>query len=192
MNQKVIITSLLSIAGIIGIVLLILGLSPNTFSTLIDGIDQVITPRKTYGIIQDATIERVVDGDTVKLQNGDTVRLLNIDTPETVKENTPVMCYGKPASDFAKVLMDKQQVVLRFDKEQRDKYGRLLAFIFPKDVDNTLVENSYNSQLVKLGYARSLVIKPNVTQARYFRKLEKDARDQNLGVWGACPKPFVE
>jgi micrococcal nuclease len=191
MNSRILVVALISIASIIALALITVSIAPQSIQQVFDSIDRVITPRTVYGETKQDYIERVVDGDTIKLKSGETVRLLNIDTPETVKENTPVMCYGHEASDFAKQIMTGQSVILRFDKEQRDKYGRVLAFVFATTADNTLVENSYNAQLVKLGYARSYIIKPNNTQERYFRKVEREARDAKLGVWN-CPKPFVE
>ena len=191
MNSRIIITALISITSIIALILIAVSIAPQSVSQVFDSIDRVITPRTVYGESKQDMIERVVDGDTVKLKSGETVRLLNIDTPETVKENTPVMCFGHEASEFSKQLMTGKVTTLRFDKEQRDKYGRLLAFLFPDNSDTNLVENSYNAQLVRLGYARSYIIKPNNTQERYFRKLEREARDKKLGVW-TCPKPFVE
>lgn len=148
--------------------------------------------RKTYGEKVTTKVKRVVDGDTIVLENNDTVRLLNIDTPETVKKNTPVMCYGKEASEFNKNLESNKNIVLKFDREQRDRYGRLLAFVFEEGSDSSIIDNSYNAQLVRLGYARSYFVAPNTTYEKFFRKLEREARDAKIGLWGVCPKPFVE
>jgi len=78
------------------------------------------------------TVVHVVDGDTLDVDLAGTVervRLIGIDTPETVKPNTPVECFGRDASAYAKYLLDGQAVYIEDDPSQdsRDRYGRLLA-----------------------------------------------------------------
>jgi micrococcal nuclease len=76
---------------------------------------------------------RVVDGDTIILSNGEKVRLIGVDTPETVRPNTPVEYYGKEASAFTKKMVEGKPVRLEYDWQQRDKYGRLLAYVYLMD-----------------------------------------------------------
>ena len=142
--------------------------------------------------IEKSQVRRVVDGDTVELTNGQKIRLLNIDTPETVKANTPVMCYGPEASTFTKKLLTDKMVQLTADKEADDKYGRGLRFIFLDGVDTSNVENSINAELVKNGFARMVVYKPNNTYAKEFQTWENEAKSKKLGLWGSCKNPFVE
>jgi micrococcal nuclease len=142
--------------------------------------------------IEKSQVRRVVDGDTVELTNGQKIRLLNIDTPETVKANTPMMCYGQEASNFTKKLLTDKMVQLTFDKEANDQYGRGLRFIFLDGVDTNNVENSINADLVKSGFARMVVYKPNNTYAKEFQTWENEAKEKKLGVWGNCKNPFVE
>lgn len=192
MNSRILVTALLSTACIIAVLLLIIGLKPGWISSAMDSVDQWITPQTTYGESLTTEVKRVIDGDTILLANNDTVRLLNIDTPETVKPESPVECYGPEASAYNKSLELEEYIVLKFDKEKRDQYGRLLAFVFPAKVDTNLIENSYNAQLVKHGFARSYIIPPNTSYAKLFQKLEREARDANIGAWGACPAPFQQ
>lgn len=126
----------------------------------------------------EATVERVIDGDTVELSTGERVRLIGVDTPETVKPNTPVQPYGKEASDFSKKLLTGQRVKLKFDVEPYDKYNRLLAYMYLSD--GTFV----NEKLVREGYARIMTIPPNVAHADLFLEAEREARAQNRGLWG--------
>ena len=63
--------------------------------------------------------------------------------------------------------------------ESRDKYGRLLAYVY-------LGDERYNDRLLKLGYARLLVIPPNGSDARAMLHEEIDARAAGVGLWGAC------
>lgn len=126
----------------------------------------------------EATIARVVDGDTVELSTGEKVRLIGVDTPETVKPNHPVEPYGKEASDFSKKLLTGQTVTLKFDVEPYDKYKRLLAYMYLQD--GTFV----NEKLVREGYARIMTIPPNVAHADLFLEAEREARENNRGLWG--------
>ena len=92
---------------------------------------------------------RVVDGDTIILSNGEKVRLIGVDTPETVRPNTPVEYYGKEASAFTKKMVEGQPVKLEYDLQQRDKYGRLLAYVYL--MDGTFL----NAEIIKQGYGHA-------------------------------------
>lgn len=119
---------------------------------------------------------RVIDGDTIKLENGETVRYIGIDTPETVHPNKPVQYYGKEASEYNRNLVEGKTVYLEYDVQERDKYGRLLAYVF---VDDIFV----NARLVKEGYARVSTYPPNVKYQDLFLKLEREARENSRGLW---------
>ncbi|NRS47354.1 thermonuclease family protein [Brevibacillus sp. HB2.2] len=125
----------------------------------------------------DALIKRVVDGDTFELDSGEKVRMIGVDTPETVKPNHPVEPYGKEASNYSKELLTGKKVKLKFDVEPYDKYKRLLAYVYLED--GTFV----NEKLVRDGYARIMTIPPNVAQAELFLAAEREAREQNRGLW---------
>jgi len=128
-------------------------------------------------------VVRVVDGDTIKvrLDGGRTerVRYIGIDTPESVKPDTPVQCFAKKASHFNDSLVSGRDVTLRTDAEERDRYGRLLAYVY---ADGRFV----NRELVARGYARTLTIPPNVAHADEFARLARRAREAGLGLWRAC------
>jgi micrococcal nuclease len=128
-----------------------------------------------------ARVQRVVDGDTVVLDGGERVRYIGVDTPESVKPGTPVQCYAKAASHFNQRLVEGQRVRLRFDSERRDRYGRLLAYVY-RAHDGLFV----NAELVRRGYARTLTIAPDVAHADEFRKLATQARRHGAGLWSSC------
>jgi micrococcal nuclease len=133
--------------------------------------------------VAQATVVRVVDGDTIEAQIGDQVedvRYIGVDTPETVKPDTPVQCFGPQASAFNHRLVEQQQVRLVFGVERRDVYGRLLAYVY-------LGRHFVNASLVRRGLARSLTIPPNDRFAPLFRRLEMRAARAGRGLWGACP-----
>ena len=107
------------------------------------------------------------------------VRYIGIDTPESVKPGTPVQCFAKKASHFNAGLVAGRDVTLKTDAEERDRYGRLLAYVYagPEFV---------NRELVARGYARTLTIPPNVAHADEFARLARRAREAGLGLWRAC------
>jgi len=132
------------------------------------------------------TVTHVVDGDTVDLQIGDTTeraRLLGIDTPETVKPDTPVQCYGPEASARTKALLPPgTAVVVQRDREARDRYGRLLVYLWRRR-DHLFV----NGSLVGDGYARTLSIAPNTSHQADLAAQMDAARTAGAGLWGTCP-----
>ncbi|HZG75442.1 MAG TPA: thermonuclease family protein, partial [Paenibacillus sp.] len=139
------------------------------------GEDAVVPERACY------PVARVVDGDTFKIDLGDgevdTVRMLGIDTPETVKPNAPVEPYGKEASDFTKKLLNGKIACLELDVGARDRFDRLLAYVYLED--GTFV----NERLVAEGYATVLVIPPNVRFAKALEDAEREARRAERGLW---------
>ena len=131
-----------------------------------------------------AQVLRVVDGDTIRVRLGghtERVRYIGVDTPESVKPGTPVQCFARRAAAANAALVAGRSVRLVGDVEQRDRYGRLLAYVY-REPDGAFV----NAQLVRDGYARTLTIAPNVALARLFALLARTARESGRGLWTAC------
>ncbi len=129
-------------------------------------------------------VVKVVDGDTIHVQLGATrekVRYIGVDTPETKHPTKGVECYGQSASDFNAGLVDGEQVRLVRDIEERDRYGRLLAYVY-RVRDGLFV----NAELARLGFAQPLAIAPDVRFADRFADLAREAREQRRGLWAAC------
>ena len=122
---------------------------------------------------------KVIDGDTIKLENGEAVRYIGIDTPETVHPSEPVQCFGKEASDKNKELVEGKMVKLEKDITDRDKYGRLLRYIWIGD----LFVNDY---LVRQGYAYAYTYPPDVKYSEQFVKAQQEAKENNRGLWAGC------
>lgn len=146
-------------------------------------------PRPSDSAETDAPVARVtsvVDGDTIDVVLGGTterVRLIGIDTPETVDDDRPVECFGPEASAYlGQLLPEDTQVDLVLDTEPRDRFGRLLAYVFRRS-DGLFV----NEELARLGYAELLVIEPNVAYRRRISAAVSAARADALGLWSACP-----
>jgi micrococcal nuclease len=125
----------------------------------------------------------VSDGDTirVRLDSGrvERVRYIGIDTPETRKPGTPGECYADRARAFNERLVGDRHVRLELDVEQRDRYGRLLAYVY---AGRTFV----NAELVREGYAEPLTVAPNVRHETAIRRLARAARRGELGLWASC------
>ena len=125
---------------------------------------------------------RVVDGDTIVASvdgEDEYVRYIGVDTPETVKPDTPVQCFGPNASNENHRLVEDRTVRLVFDREARDDYGRLLAYVYAGG-------RFVNAELVRGGYARTLEISPNTSHAAELRRLASRAGRAGKGLWGAC------
>jgi micrococcal nuclease len=130
----------------------------------------------------EGTVTRVVDGDTIHVFTGgrdEAVRYIGVDTPESVKPGTPVQCFAKAASAENERLVAGKRVRLVYDAERRDRYGRLLAYVYR---DSLFV----NAELVRAGYARTLTIPPNVRFAGRFAALARGARERGRGLWRQC------
>lgn len=127
-------------------------------------------------------VSKVIDGDTIEVERAgvkDKVRLIGINTPETVDPRRKVECFGREASNYAKQILSNQEVHLVFDEsqEQRDKYGRLLAYIYLSD--NSL----FNLHMISAGYAYEYTYKiPYLHQAE-FKASEAQAKSKQLGLW---------
>ena len=117
-------------------------------------------------------------------QIGDeTVRYIGMDTPESVKPNTPVQCYAENAShENARLLSVGAAVRLVVGAEARDRYGRLLAYVY-RTSDGAFI----NAQLLRGGFAHTLTIAPNDRLAPQFAQLQDQARAAHRGLWQACP-----
>ena len=129
-------------------------------------------------------VERVVDGDTIIVQGPggrERVRYIGIDTPESVAPDRPVECYGPEASEANHRLVDGQEVRLVPGTESRDRYGRLLAYVYLPGS-----ERSVNAELVRRGAADTLTIAPNTEHAGELAALREGARDRGAGLWGRC------
>lgn len=126
-----------------------------------------------------ATVTVVIDGDTVQLDSGERIRYLLVDTPENTTE---VECYGPEATRFNEELVEGRDVELAYDEECEDNFQRVLAYV-------SVQGREVNSLLVERGFGCALYIPPNGADRRdEFESLEDRARDENRGLWGACPE----
>jgi micrococcal nuclease len=137
-----------------------------------------------------ATVVRVIDGDTIVLSIAgleEHVRLIGIDTPETKKPDHPVECFGPEASArTSELLPPGTPVRLERDVEARDRFDRLLAYVY-RLPDDLFVERS----LLEDGYAAPLTVAPNDAHRAELEAASAGARRRGAGLWAACGGPHV-
>jgi micrococcal nuclease len=130
----------------------------------------------------DATVSRVVDGDTIEISpsidDTEDVRLIGVDTPETVDPEEEVEPYGPEASSFTTSELEGERVRLEFDQEKLDDFGRLLAYVYTPE------GKMFNEELLRLGYAQAYPYPPNTKYADTFEVDQEEARAGDLGIWG--------
>jgi micrococcal nuclease len=141
-------------------------------------------PEASTPVGENATVVRVVDGDTIKVQlNGieQTVRYIGIDTPETVHPSKPVEFMGPEASAQNKALVEGQVVILERDVSETDRYGRLLRYVWVEQNGRYVM---VNAELVRLGFAQVSTYPPDVKHTELFLLLQTEAREAERGLWG--------
>lgn len=121
-------------------------------------------------------VKRVIDGDTLLLSNGERVRLIGVDTPETKHPQKPVQRFGREAYLFTKRMVEGKQVRLEFDWQKRDRYGRLLAYVYL--MDGTFL----NAEIIRQGYGFAYTKYP-FKYLDEFRSYEREARENRRGLW---------
>lgn len=129
-----------------------------------------------------ATVVRVIDGDTIVVNLSGTeerVRYVGIDTPELARNGKQAECMGEEAKGQNEFLVLGQEVTLKRDISDKDKYGRLLRYVYVEDV---LVQE----QLVEGGFAEVFYYKPDITKYKELKDLEKKAKENQEGMWGSC------
>lgn len=134
-------------------------------------------------------VVKVVDGDTIDVEiDGkiERLRLIGIDTPETVDPRKKVQCFGREASNKAKEMLLGRFVSLESDETQgeRDKYKRLLRYVFLPDGTN------FNLFMIAEGYAHEYTYDLPYKYQTDFKQAEKIARENNKGLWNpnVCPQ----
>jgi micrococcal nuclease len=122
-------------------------------------------------------VKRVIDGDTLLLVNGERVRLIGVDTPETKHPQKPVQYFGREAYLFTKQMVDGKEARFEFERQKRDRYGRLLAYVYL--LDGTFL----NAEIIKQGYGFAYTRFP-FKYMEEFRRYEREAKENRRGLWG--------
>jgi micrococcal nuclease len=127
----------------------------------------------------EGTVVRVVDGDTIFVRLGDRIekiRYIGVNSPEIHHPIKGEEAGGRAAAEVNRRLVQGHHLRLELDVRTRDRYGRLLAYVWAGD---TMV----NAELLRLGYAQVMTVPPNVRYQDLFMRLQREARDANRGLW---------
>jgi micrococcal nuclease len=123
-----------------------------------------------------ARVTKHTDGDTLWLSEIGKVRLIGVDTPEVYGG---AECYGREASAFVERTVPLgSEVRYRLGVEERDRYGRALAYVWLRD------GRFLNRLLVARGYAQPMTVPPNVEYEDVFVRAAARAREAGRGLWG--------
>ena len=127
----------------------------------------------------EGSVVRVVDGDTIHVKVGERVekvRYIGMNTPEVHHPTRGEEPGGREATEVNRRLVAGKRVRLETDVQARDRYGRLLAYVWVGDV-------MVNAELVRQGYAQVMTVPPNVRHQELFVKLQREAREAGRGLW---------
>lgn len=139
--------------------------------------DAIVNQPSTYNqqvlnFPKEATVKRVIDGDTIELANGQIVRLVGVNTPDNGQP------FDDEATDYIKKLIEGKKVKLEYDEYKSDRFGRILAYIIFDDKNLSI-------ELVRKGLARVTIYekrKPLIYQQELL-KAQEEAKNKKLGIW---------
>jgi micrococcal nuclease len=140
------------------------------------------TPDVRMTDLEEVKVDRVVDGDTVIVTFSDSgdeekVRLIGVDTPESATQDEHLdIPFGEVASKFTKDSLLNKTAYLEFDIDERDQYGRMLAYLY---IDGKM----FNYRLLREGYALQVTYPPNVKYEKEFSAAVEAARKDKNGIW---------
>jgi micrococcal nuclease len=123
-----------------------------------------------------AHVARVIDGDTIALNDGTTIRYIGVDSPETKSQQQASDLVAKQATAYNELLVLGKDILLEYDVERTDRYGRTLAYVYAEGV-------FVNAEMVRAGFAKVLTIPPDVLHAEMFDKCQEEARAAGVGLW---------
>lgn len=128
-------------------------------------------------------VQRVVDGDTLRLKDGRSVRMIGLNAPETGKRGRPDEPYAIAARQRLQVLVDASdgRVGLVPGRESKDRYGRTLAHLYAANGENL------EAQLLAEGLGYQVGVAPNVDLVACQQAAENSARHARLGLWRQSP-----
>ncbi|MGH8388516.1 MAG: thermonuclease family protein [Pseudomonas sp.] len=137
----------------------------------------------TPGDLSSVVVQRVVDGDTLRLSDGRSVRMIGLNTPELGKKGRSDEPFAVAARKRLEALVSASdgRVGLQPGKESKDRYGRTLAHVFGADGTNL------EAQMLAEGLGFLVAIPPNVDLISCQQAAELSARKAGLGVWRQSP-----
>lgn len=140
------------------------------------------------GNLPTATVQRVVDGDTLRLTDGRSVRMIGLNTPETGKKGKTAEPFAEAAQRRLQALVDESagQVALQIGRQGKDHYGRTLANVYSRNGENL------EARLLSEGLGYQVAVAPNVALVDCQRSAEQAARQAGRGLWRNSPVQPVD
>lgn len=141
----------------------------------------LLAPAWSASATLEGLVVRIVDGDTIHVRLEDRVekvRYIGVNTPEIHHPTRGAEPGGRQAAAVNRGLVSGKRVRLELDVQLRDRYGRLLAYVWVGEV-------MVNAELVRQGYAQVMTVPPNVRYQPVFRELQRQARQARRGLWGS-------
>jgi endonuclease YncB( thermonuclease family) len=128
-------------------------------------------------------VQRVVDGDTLRLNDGRNVRMIGLNTPELGKKGRSDEPFAVTARKRLEALIAASdgRVDLQPGQESKDRYGRTLAHVYGADGANL------EAQMLAEGLGFLVAVAPNVDLVDCQQAAERSARQAGLGVWRQSP-----
>jgi len=146
-----------------------------------------IEPLVAPELEQTHIVTRVLDGDTIVITGGKKVRYIGIDAPELYGNSNSSECFALEAKTRNEQLLLGKTVRLESDVSETDQYDRLLRYVYIDDPLSSIYPGtSINEILVAEGYAFAQNFPPDVAKQDILTNLEKEARENNLGLWNSC------
>ncbi len=129
-------------------------------------------------------VSKVIDGDTIELNSGQRLRYIGIDSPE-INYKGESECFAQEAKEFNKKLVEKKGIKIEKDVSEKDKFGRLLRYVFIDGVSTSsaILVNEY---LVRQGYAIVSTYPPDVKYIGDLLLAQQEARENSRGFWKEC------
>lgn len=128
---------------------------------------------------EEARVDYVIDGDTIVLAGGQRLRYIGIDTPELRPKPE---YYAEEALQANRALVERKAVRLEKDVSDKDKYGRLLRYVYVGDI-------FVNAELVRQGYAEAKRYPPDTKYQDFLEELEREAKRAGRGIWQRARTP---
>ncbi|VAX12102.1 hypothetical protein MNBD_GAMMA24-325 [hydrothermal vent metagenome] len=127
---------------------------------------------------ENVIVKRVIDGDTLQLDDGRKLRLIGVNTPERGRNGQTAEPLANRAWHLLQALASPGSALrLRWGKEKKDRYGRLLAHVFNAENRNL------SASLLTAGMGAAIQIPPNLWAYQCYLHAEQSARKQHRGIW---------
>ncbi len=139
--------------------------------------EEVLVEEKGEDLDQGILVERVIDGDTIKLFDGNIVRYIGINAMEMNSKDNEKLEMAKKATERNKELVEGKKVVLEKDVSEFDKYGRLLRYVYIND-------QMVNEILLEEGLVQVSTYPPDVKYKELFLEIQRKAIEEKVGLWG--------